>query len=114
MNAGIKLRYTKSYDKTLKKLKKYPNELNNLKTIIELIKLIDDLEKAIYNPLLKMYGFEKLKYYDNFYSINLGKNSGVIRLILKYDKENKVIYLAFISFKHYKDFLESKVIYYDE
>ena len=111
LKENISLKYTKSFDKTLKK---YPNEITNLNSIIELLRLIENFEKDIHNPLLKMYGFEKLKHYENLYSFNLNKNGGVIRLIIKYDEKNKIIYLAYISFKHYKDFLESKVIYYDE
>jgi hypothetical protein len=62
-----------------------------------------------------MYGFEPLKYELNgFYSFNLAKNSGLIRLIIKPDDSNNSIYLVFISYKHYEDFTKERVIYYDE
>ena len=52
-----------------------------------------------------MYGFERLKYFkDEYYSFNLGKNKGVIRLIFKIDREYNAVILKFISMDHYNDF----------
>lgn len=107
--------YTKSYDRTLKKLKKHPKEMENLYKIIEYLKNSGDISSIKNNGLSLMYGFEQLKYnFNRYHSFNLSKNGGVIRLIVFLDeKEDKVEFL-FISFDHYNDFDESKVIYYDE
>ena len=52
-----------------------------------------------------MYGLERLKYkLHDFYSFNLNKNGGKIRLICSIlDKENTAV-LEYISSDHYKDF----------
>lgn len=63
--------YTKSYDQTKKKLKKYVNESNNLNRIIDLIEVHSNFDMLIHNPLIKMYRFERLKYeYNDYYSFN--------------------------------------------
>lgn len=62
LKENICIEHTKSFDKLLKKLKKYPKELNNLNIIIGLLRLTENFEKDIHNPLLIMYGFEKLKH----------------------------------------------------
>ena len=69
-----------------------------------------------YLHILHKYHFERLKYDKNdFYSFNLCKNGGKIRLIVKPNENNIIeLYLAFISYDHYQDFDIRKVIYYDE
>ena len=112
----MNLLYTKSFDNTLKKIKSHQKELSNLKTIKSILESSTDFNELKNNPLIKLYGFEQLKYQLNeFYSFNPGKNGGVIRLIIKPDEYNpRNIYLVFISYKHYEDFSEERVIYYDE
>ena len=59
-----------------------------------------------------MYHFERLKYNMNpYYSFNLNKHSGVIRLIIKPNNDNEIeLFLITISFNHYKDFNPERVI----
>ena len=108
--------YTKSYDSQLKKLKKHRIELDNLSRILEIIDNADDFNSLCKIPSLSIYNFERLKYdLNEFYSFNLNKNSGTIRLIVKPNNLNELeLYLVFISLDHYKDFNIKKVIYYDE
>ncbi len=62
-----------------------------------------------------MYNLEQLKYELNkFHSFNLEKSGGTIRLIVKFSLELNEVKLIYASFKHYIDFSEEKVIYYDE
>ncbi len=106
--------YTKSYDNTAKKLKKYPKEIQILKEIITYIETSNNFQELKTNPIKNLYGFEQLKYQNNkFYSFNLEKNGGTKRLIVLPANESK-IYLIFISYDHYKDFSEERIIYYDE
>ena len=55
---------------------------------------------------------KKLKKYfnDEYYSFNLSKKGGVIRLIFKIDTVNNVVILKFISMNHYADFKRKKGI----
>ena len=104
--------YTKSYDKSLKSLKRHHDEMNLLNEIIDTIKRFDSFDEMIKDPLLSIYNFERLKY-DNseLYSFRLSK---VIRLIVKPCDDNCSIFLIYISMKHYDDFDLGRVIYYDE
>lgn len=109
----LAIRYTKSFDKCLKKLKKYPNEYKNLYEILDFLHNIDTKDDLFHNPVAFMFEFERLKYNLNeFCAFNLSKSGGVIRLI--FELKNEIIYLDFISFDHYKDFNKDRVIYYDE
>lgn len=111
----ISIKYTKSYDKTSKKLKTHHNELINQEKIISIIKNSQNIPELINNPLSKMYNLEQLKYQLNAYhSFNLEKNGGTIRLIIRLVPELNEVELIYVSFDHYKDFSEDKVIYYDE
>jgi hypothetical protein len=96
----MNIRYTKSYDNTIKKLKRHNKENENNKIIIELIKNSTDFLELSLNPISKMYGFEQLRHELNeFYSFNLCKNGGVIRLIIK-PSNLDFIDLVYISYKH--------------
>lgn len=111
----MNINYTKSYSNTLKKLKKYPKEMNNLDKILDIIRYSDDFNALLSNPLSKMYGMERLKYELNkFYSLNPSKRGGVIRLIIKPNDNGVEVDLVYISYDHYKDFNERKVIYYEK
>ncbi len=104
--------YTKSYDKSLKSLKKHHDEIIILNEIINTIKRFDSFNEMIKDPLLSIYDFERLKYDNNeFYSFRLSK---VIRLIIKPCDDNYSIILIYISMKQYDDFNLGRVIYYDE
>ena len=88
-----------------KKLKKYFNEKNNYEKILIHIRMVNNYRELCMHPFSIMYGFEKLKYFDDeYYSFNLGKKGGVIRLIFKIDKVNNAVILKFISMSHYDDF----------
>lgn len=107
--------YTKSYDRSLKKLSKYPKEKQVLLDILEFIRNSENIQSLKSNGLAKMYGFEQLKHnLHRYHSFNLCKNGGVIRLVVYLDIEKECIEILYISYNHYKDFDESKVIYYDE
>ena len=108
--------YTKSFDSTNKNLSKHRNEKTNLKIISELIQNTNNFQELKNNPISYRYGFEQLKYdLNEFWSFNLCKNGGVIRLIIKPSNNNDYeLYFLFISYSHYKDFSKDKVIYYDE
>jgi len=108
----MRIIYTKSYEKTLKNIKKYKQEKELLNEILEYIKRQPTFTKMIRDPLIAIYHFERLKYELNeFYSFRLSK---VIRLIVK-PKDNDIeIDLVYISKDHYNDFNKGKVICYDE
>ena len=110
----MKIIYTKSFDNTFKKLKKHSKEiklLNQLITDLQNIPSFKELEHD--NYFMIYYNFERLKHYKNifFYSFNLSKKGGVIRLIVEPISDN--IVFLYISLDHYKDFNERKVIYYE-
>lgn len=86
-----------------KKLKKHYEEDENLEKILILIRQ----SESVKNPFFNIYGFERLKHVDGlFYSFNLSKNGGTIRLIVTYDEKNNIINLVYISMNHYDDFKE--------
>lgn len=104
--------YTKSYDNSIKKLKKHFKEQEELNNIISYIITKDNFDDIIVDPLAKIYGFERLKHNLNeFYSFRLSK---VIRLIVKPENSRVKVYLVYISDDHYNDFEIEKVIFYDE
>ena len=112
----MKIIYTKSYERGLKKLKKYNNEYQNLEKIIKIVRNTPNFNELLKLPSAMMYRFERLKYnLNNFYSFNLSKTGGTIRLIVKPKADNLIeLYLIFISFDHYDDFNIERVIYHDE
>lgn len=111
----IHILYTKSYDRTLKKLNKYQKEKQILMNILDFIRNSGNIQSIKISGLSLMYGFEQLKHNLNrYHSFNLSKNGGVIRLIVYLDITRECVELLYISYDHYEDFDESKVIYYDE
>lgn len=75
-----------------------------LNKIILHIKECHTYEELSKHPVSIMYGFESLKEDMNgYYSFNLCKNGGTIRLIVSIDKENKIVKLEYITMKHYED-----------
>ena len=111
----MNINYTKSYDNTVKKLKKYSEEKNYLDEILDIIRNSKDFDILLSNPLSKMYGMERLKYELNkYYSLNPSKHGGVIRLIIKQCDNGVEVDLVYLSYDHYKDFNEKKVIYYEK
>ena len=90
-----------------KKLKRYHEEQATLEKILVLIKESTSFDSLEANPLSIMYGFEPLKYeLSGFYSFNLCKNGGCIRLILLVNTEEKIVSLEYITMNHYIDFKE--------
>ena len=105
------LKYTKSYDRTLKKIKKNNDAVQTLEEIINYIENTSTFKELEINPISKIYNFERLKYNNNeFYSFRLAKT---IRLIVAPSEDNS-INLCYISTKHYEDFDKDKVIYYEK
>ena len=105
--------HTKNFDSAFKKLQKHRVEYNNLLKILDIIENTNTFNELLILPQVKMYGFERMKYDKrDFYSFNLCKNGGVIRLIVKPKENNNIeIYLVTISFNHYDDFDIRKVNY---
>ncbi len=88
-----------------KKLKNNRQELETYNKIINHIKICKNFEDLKQNPISKTYGFEQLKYeFGNYYSFNLSKKGGVIRLIVSEGENHEELNLVFISMDHYKDF----------
>ncbi|MCM1053134.1 MAG: hypothetical protein NC483_04090 [Ruminococcus sp.] len=92
-----------NFTKEEKKLKKKNKELENLEKILILLKQSKSLEDLKTNSLSYIYGFEILRNdLSGFYSFNLNKNGGKIRLLCSIN-EDKVT-LEYISLDHYEDF----------
>lgn len=88
-----------------KKLKRYKKERETYDKIINLIKMSRTFDELQSSPISKMYGFEALKHEcSGFYSFNLSKKGGVIRLIVSEGKEKTILNLEYISMDHYNDF----------
>jgi len=88
------------YKKSIKKIKKHIKESNNLNIIIKILLYannINDLSKMLY-----YYNFERLKHRNELYSLNLSKNGGTIRLIIRF-RDDYTVELYQISYKHYID-----------
>lgn len=93
------------FKKEEKKLKKYYNEQQMLEKILVHLKQCSSYEDILNNPISSMYGFEALKHeMTGYYSFNLCKNGGMIRLICSIKKEEKIVKLEYISIRHYEDF----------
>ena len=107
--------HTKSFDNTYKKLKNHHKEYNNFLKLLDIIENTKSFKELVNLPQCKMYKLERMKYDKNdYYSFNLSKNRGVIRLIIKPVDETSIeLYLIMISYNHYEDFNPRKVIYYE-
>ena len=98
------IEYGDKYKNSFKGIKNKHKEKEMLELIINHIKLCSDFQCLSTHPVSLMYGFEPLKYELNgYYSFNLNKNSGVVRLIVSTDN-NKILRLEFVSVNHYDDF----------
>lgn len=107
--------HTKSFDSSLKKLKRHRVEYTNLFKILDIIENVDDFNQLCHLPQASMYGFERLKHdQSDYYSFNPKKSGGRIRLIVRpYDNNTAELILIIISYEHYDDFDPKKVIYYE-
>lgn len=90
------------YNHSLKKIKKKYQELCNLNIIINHISNCSNADILKMHPYSMMYGFERLKYYNDYYSFNINKNGGKCRLLFRI--ENEQVILEYISTNHYEDF----------
>lgn len=98
------IEYGDKYKNSFKGIKNKHKEKEMLELIINHIKLCSDFQCLSTHPVSLMYGFEPLKYELNgYYSFNLNKNSGVVRLIFSTDN-NEILRLEFVSVNHYDDF----------
>lgn len=98
------IEYGDKYKNSYKGIKNKHKEKDTLELIINHIKLCKDFQCLSTHPVSLMYGFEPLKYELNgYYSFNLNKNIGVVRLIVSTDS-NEILRLEFVSVNHYDDF----------
>lgn len=98
------IEYGDKYKNSYKGIKNKHKEKDTLELIINHIKLCKDFQCLSTHSVSLMYGFEPLKYELNgYYSFNLNKNSGVVRLIVSTDS-NEILRLEFVSVNHYDDF----------
>ena len=107
--------HTKSFDNSYKKLNKHKKEYENFKKIIDMIEFSSSFKELENLPQVRMYGFERLRHDKNeYYSFNLAKTGGTIRLIVKPKDDNNIeLILVIISYDHYEDFDPKKVVYYE-
>lgn len=83
-----------NFNREEKKLAKHYEEQRMLEKILLHIKQSLSYDDLSLNPISKMYGFEALKCdMSGFYSFNLCKNGGMIRLICKIDKKKNMVIL---------------------
>ena len=69
---ALEIIYTKSYDNSIKKIKKHYKEIEELNRILKYLKNKNSFDEIIDDPISKTYGFERLKYeYSEFYSFRL-------------------------------------------
>lgn len=93
------------YKKEEKKLKKRAEVSEIYDKIIEHIKQCDDMVDLRTHPISWMYNFEAMRGdLSGYYSFNLCKNGGSVRLIFTVNEEVNTVTLAYISVDHYKDF----------
>ena len=99
------IEYGKQYKSSEKKIKRQYNEICILDKIKTHIKQCNNYIELKDHPISKIYGYEPLKYELNgYYSFNLCKNGGKIRLIFSIDENNNIVVLEYISNNHYTDF----------
>ena len=103
----LKVIHTKGYDNSIKKLKNYYKEKEELECIIKYIVKKNKFSDVINDPIAKIYGFERLKH--KYKIVKIRPILTIVRPI-----ENDIeLYLIYISTKHYDDFNDKKVIYYE-
>lgn len=101
----MQLERNKIFQRELKKLKKYDEENSVLEKILLHIKRMKNSAELKNHEISKLYNFEKLKQdFSGYYSFNLCKKRGVIRLICTIDDESNIVTLEYISMNHYQDF----------
>lgn len=97
--------YKEQYKKSEKNIKKNYDELETLDKIKNHMKMCNNFAELKNNPISRMYKYEALKYELNgYYSFNLCKNGGKIRLIFSVTEEENKVTLEYISTNHYSDF----------
>ena len=108
--------YTKSFDNSVKNLKNHREELANLEDITEKNTNHNTFKELQNNPIMTtIYKFGPLRHQNSgFWSFNLEKNGGVIRLIVMPSTDEREIIFVYVSYDHYKDFTPAKLRFYDE
>lgn len=92
-------------NKERKKLKRHYKEQDILDKIITHIKICKNYDELKNHIISKQYNFEKLKYnLGEYFSFNLNKKGGKIRLICRVNIEENKVKIEYISLNHYKDF----------
>ena len=88
-----------------KKLKNRHKELIEFEKVIRHIRNCKTFQELCEHEFSKLYKLELLKEdLTGYYSFNLCKNSGKIRLIFSINEELNIIRLVFISTNNYEDF----------
>lgn len=101
----LTIEYGTQYKRSEKNIKKHYNEQNTLNKIKNHIKICNSFTDLKNNPISKIYGYESLKHdLSGYYSFNLCKNGGKIRLIFSVNESKNEIILEYISVNHYTDF----------
>lgn len=99
----MKIDYGIKYKNSLKNIKNRHKEKETLDMVLNHIKQCNNFQELNSNPISLMFGYEPLKYdLNGYYSFNLNKNGGKIRLI--FSLSNDYIILEYISIEHYEDF----------
>ena len=101
----MKIAYGKLYKNSKKNIKKNYKEQHILDMVLNHIKQCLNFKELKSNPISAIYGYEQLKYeLNNYYSFNLSKNGGKIRLIFSVNELLNQVCLEYISNNHYLDF----------
>ncbi len=105
----MKILKDEGYKNQEKKLKKFPKEQEIYERIINHIKQCNTITDLENHSFSRMYGYEALKGdLNGYYSFNLCKNRGKIRLIFTVNRKENEINLLYISTDHYEDFKKVK------
>ena len=97
--------YGEHYKKSEKNIKKKYSEQRTLEMIKTHIKQCNNFPELEKHPISIIYGFEPLKYeLAGYYSFNLCKNGGTVRLIVSINESSNQVCLEYISTDHYADF----------
>ena len=97
--------YGLHYKKSEKNIKKKYEQKRTLDMIKNHLKECSNFDELLTHPISIMYGIEALKYeLSSYYSFNLCKNKGTVRLIFSVNILLNIVYLEYISIDHYNDF----------
>lgn len=97
--------YGNRYKNSEKNIKRKQSEKDKLDLIKNHIKNCKDYNELKNNPMSYLFSFEALKHdLSGYYSFNLCKNRGKIRLLVSINENTNSVCLEYISINHYDDF----------